>query len=88
MNYYIIVFKNTHDAMTAEKKLSELNYKFRIMPTPTLITQSCGICVRVESEEDVNNIIENSLENFKTAKYHVIKKIYIPKKRLISASFL
>ena len=35
MNYYIIVFKNTHDAMTAEKKLSELNYKFRIMPTPT-----------------------------------------------------
>ena len=53
MNYYIIVFKNTHDAMTAEKKLSELNYKFRIMPTPTLITQSCGICVRIE-----NNIVE------------------------------
>ena len=65
MNYYIIVFKNTLDAMTAEKKLSELNYKFRIMPTPTLITQSCGICVRVESEEDVNNIIENNIVEFK-----------------------
>ena len=42
MNYYIIVFKNTHDAMSAEQKLSGLNYKFRIMPTPTLITQKVG----------------------------------------------
>ena len=42
MKYYIIVFKNTYDAMTGEKKLKELNYKFRIMPTPTSITQSCG----------------------------------------------
>ena len=31
MNYYIIVFKNTHDAMTADKKLAMKNYKFRIM---------------------------------------------------------
>lgn len=65
MKYYIIVFKNTHDAMTAEKKLSQLNYKFRIMPTPTLITQSCGICVRIENEEEVNNIIENNIVEYK-----------------------
>ena len=26
MNYYIIVFKNTYDAMAAEKKLKELNF--------------------------------------------------------------
>ena len=52
MNYYIIVFKNTHDAMSAEQKLNGLNYKFRIMPTPTLITQSCGICIRIEEEEE------------------------------------
>lgn len=79
MNYYIIVFKNTHDAMNAEKKLSELNYKFRIMPTPTLITQSCGICVRVENEEVVNNIIENNIVEFKNiykrdeAQYALVK---------------
>lgn len=65
MKYYIIVFKNTHDAMTAEKKLGQLNYKFRIMPTPTLITQSCGICVRIENEEEVNNIIENNIVEYK-----------------------
>lgn len=65
MNYYIIVFKNTHDAMSAEQKLNELNYKFRIMPTPTLITQSCGICIRVEEEEELNKIISSNIIEFK-----------------------
>ena len=65
MNYYIIVFKNTHDAMSAEKKLKELNYELRIMPTPTLITQSCGICIRLEEEESVNRIINEEVIEFK-----------------------
>ena len=65
MNYYIIVFKNTLDAMSAEQKLNGLNYKFRIMPTPTLITQSCGICIRIEEEEKVNEIINNNTVEFK-----------------------
>ena len=65
MNYYIIVFKNTHDAMTADKKLAIKNYKFRIMPTPTLITQSCGICVRIENDDEINSIIENKEIEFK-----------------------
>lgn len=63
MNYYIIVFKNTHDAMSGEKKLNSLNYNFRIMPTPTTITQSCGICIRIEDITQINNIInENTIE--------------------------
>ena len=79
MNYYIIVFKNTHDAMSAEQKLNELNYKFRIMPTPTLITHRCGICIRVEEEEELNKIISSNIIEFKNiykkeeAKYITIK---------------
>ncbi len=65
MNYFIIVFKNTHDAMSAEQKLGKLNYKFRIMPTPTLITQSCGICIRIEEEEKLNQIINDNIIEFK-----------------------
>ena len=65
MNYYIIVFKNTHDAMSAEQKLNGLNYKFRIMPTPTLITQICVICIRIEEEEKLNEIINNNTIEFK-----------------------
>lgn len=61
MKYYIVVFKNTHDAMAGEKYLKEKGYNFRIMPTPTLITQSCGICVRFE---DGINIEQIKSENF------------------------
>lgn len=65
MNYYIVVFKNTHDAMAAEKKLTELNYKFRIMPTPTSITMSCGICVRLDDKNQINNILEGEILEYK-----------------------
>lgn len=65
MNYYIIVFKNTYDAMAAEKKLGELNVEFRIMPTPTTITMSCGICVRMDKENSVKEIIDNKPFEFK-----------------------
>ena len=65
MSYFIIVFKNTHDAMSGEKKLGEFDFKFRIMPTPTTITQSCGICIRIEDVEQLNRIIESNLINFK-----------------------
>lgn len=79
MNYFIIVFKNTHDAMTAEKQLEAAGFKFRIMPTPTLITQSCGICVRIEAEEDINNIMNGTIVEFKNiykkenSKYDLVK---------------
>lgn len=65
MNYFIIIFKNTHDAMSAEKNLDEKGIKLRIMPTPTTITQSCGICVRIENREIVDNIIKDKIIEFK-----------------------
>ena len=65
MNYFIIVFKNTHDAMKAEKELEEMQIELRIMPTPTAITQSCGICIRIEDKEIVNIIINDEIIQFK-----------------------
>lgn len=65
MNYYIVVFKNTHDAMGAEKKLKELNFEFKIMPTPTSITMSCGICVRIDNKETIDLIIKNNILEYK-----------------------
>ena len=65
MKYYIIVYKNTHDVMEAEGNLTNANVEFRVMPTPTSITQSCGMCTRIESEEILNNIIERELVNYK-----------------------
>lgn len=65
MNYFIVIFKNTYDAMSAEKKLEQVNVALRIMPTPTFLTQSCGICVRIEDREIVDTIIKDEIIEFK-----------------------
>ena len=65
MTYYIIVFKNTYDAMLAENKLKKLNYDFNIMPTPTSITMSCGICIRIDEKKQIESIIDNDILEYK-----------------------
>lgn len=65
MNYYIIVFKNTFDAMSAEKKLNELKYNIKIMPTPTTITMSCGICIRIDEKDQIKKIIDENIVTYK-----------------------
>lgn len=66
MKYYIIVFKNTLDAMNGEKILKEENFIFKMMPTPTAITQSCGICVRIEDKKYIDEIIERNIIKYKS----------------------
>ena len=61
MNYYIIVFKNTLDAMNGEKSLKEEGFIFKMMPTPTAITQSCGICIRIEDKNYIDEIIKRNI---------------------------
>lgn len=34
MEYFIIIYKNTFDAMEAERIFNEKGFKFKIMPTP------------------------------------------------------
>ncbi len=65
MEYYIIVYKNTYDAMSSEKVLNEHNFDFKIMPTPTSITQSCGICTRFTKYDEIEQIINNKLVEYK-----------------------
>jgi len=65
MNYYIIVFKSTYDVMAAEKKLKELELTFKIMPTPTSITMSCGICVRIDQKDEIDLVINKEILEYK-----------------------
>lgn len=65
MKYYIIVFKNTLDAMNGEKILKEENFIFKMMPTPTAITQSCGICIRLEDKKYIDEIIDRNIIRYK-----------------------
>ena len=50
-SYYIITFENTHGAISGESALKENKIKNTIMPTPTFITKSCGLSIRISNEE-------------------------------------
>lgn len=65
MSYFIIIFKNTFDAMAADEKFKNEGYDYKVMPTPTLTVLSCGICLRVESEEIINNLIKEKFIEYK-----------------------
>lgn len=67
MKHYIMVFKNTHDAIDGEKIFNCNSIKMMIMPTPTYITQSCGISIRFTEKElnSVEELINNNKINFK-----------------------
>lgn len=49
--YYILTFENTHNAINGESVLKVNNIKAAVMPTPTFISKSCGISLRVSEEE-------------------------------------
>lgn len=65
MDYYIIVFKNTLDAMNGEKILKDKGMVFKMMPTPTAITQSCGICIRMEEKKYIDEVIDENIIRYK-----------------------
>jgi hypothetical protein len=55
--YYIVTFQNTHEAMKAEREAINNKIKVVVIPTPTYITKSCGISLKIE-EENIQSIIK------------------------------
>ncbi|GAA0178209.1 hypothetical protein SH2C18_13000 [Clostridium sediminicola] len=56
-NKYFLTFKNTHEAIKAEKTIECKGIYIEIMPTPTEVTKSCGICICIK-EDDIKIILE------------------------------
>ena len=69
--YYIVTFQNTHEAMKAERESIKKQIKLIVIPTPTYITKSCGISLKIE-EDEIQNIID--LIKLETIK---VKEIFI-----------
>jgi len=70
--YYIVTFQNTHEAMKAEREALKNKIKVVVVPTPTYITKSCGISLKVD-EESVKNIVELiKSENIKVKEIFVL----------------
>lgn len=49
--FYLLVFNNTQGAIKGESYLKSQGVKVTIMPTPTRITRSCGISLRISIVE-------------------------------------
>lgn len=65
MSYFVVVFKNTFDAMSGEEKFKSEGYDYKVMPTPTLTVLSCGICLRIENEDIINKLINEKFIEYK-----------------------
>jgi hypothetical protein len=67
--YYILTFENTHSAISGESVLKANNIKATVMPTPTFVTRSCGISLRLTEEEleKVKPLIEQEKIKVKAA---------------------
>ena len=55
--YYIVTFQNTHEAMKGEREAIKNQIKVTVIPTPTYITKSCGISLKID-KENIESIIE------------------------------
>lgn len=71
--YYILTFENTHNAINGESVLKENKIKAIVMPTPTFITKSCGISLRI-SEEEVEKIKTLLIEDKIKIKSTILKE--------------
>lgn len=65
--YYIVTFQNTHEAMKAERETINEKIKVVVIPTPTYITKSCGISLKIEEEniQSIINLIKSEKINVK-----------------------
>ncbi|MFL0270242.1 DUF3343 domain-containing protein [Candidatus Clostridium radicumherbarum] len=71
--YYILTFENTHNAISGENTLKENKIRAIVMPTPTFLTKSCGISLRVE-EDEIERIKILEIENKIKIKSTILKE--------------
>lgn len=70
MNSFVLTFKNTHAAMTAEEFLKSVGYMIKMIPTPRQISSECGFSIRVRTE---NTAVSEELTN----RLDTIERIYL-----------
>lgn len=63
MDFYLLIFKNTADALHGEERLKLEKIPHAVYPTPPQILGSCGISLRFTEMElkSVENLLEQGL---------------------------
>ena len=59
---YILIFINTHNALLCEKILKDVEIDVNILPTPSHISNSCGISIGISNNDfdKINDLILNN----------------------------
>ncbi|WP_312653219.1 DUF3343 domain-containing protein [Proteiniclasticum sp.] len=78
MDFYLLVFKNTTDALKGEEELKQKKIEHAVYPTPPQILGSCGISLRFTKDEldVVSKLIEKEMNYkalYKLSKMSIIK---------------
>ena len=78
---YILIFSNTHNAINCEKVLINYNIDVTVLPTPSNISNSCGISIGIYKNDF------DKVKKFILNKNISIKFIYDIKNNSILNSF-
>lgn len=78
MDFYLLVFKNTTDALKGEEELKQRKIEHAVYPTPPQILGSCGISLRFTQDEleEISHLIEKGMTFkalYKISKMSIIK---------------
>lgn len=47
----VLIFRGTHQVLSAEKQLKRAGIPFRLIPVPRRLTSDCGLAIRVPVSE-------------------------------------
>ncbi|NLB21141.1 MAG: DUF3343 domain-containing protein [Clostridium sp.] len=78
MDFYLLIFKNTADALNGEEKLKTEKIPHAVYPTPPQILGSCGISLRF-TEMELDPIEEMIDKGFIFKALYKISKMSIVK---------
>lgn len=50
----ILIFRGTHQVLSAEKRLKKAGVSMRLIPVPRRLTSDCGLAIRISPDEKSN----------------------------------
>ena len=78
--FNLIAFNSTNNAIRAEKELKLNEIEVKVLPVPREITASCGLSIKIETEDlqKTMNILRDS--NIDVAGYYNVSKVGLNRK--------
>lgn len=78
--FNLIAFNSTNNAIRAEKELKSKDIAVKILPVPREITASCGLSIKINSNDLVKSMNILNLSNIDVAGYYNVSKVGLNRK--------